>query len=140
MKVLLYKRTHESDPAPDEGIFGVKDCMGSVRCKSFDTVIGVGGVTMKPRHLVDKATWAGIGRMQVGQHDRGPMWGFQHFKYFEKGLDMPDDWLRYLHGAGDRWKVIEGGSSDPLIKIIIEITILAPCSPGLKKPIHLSRC
>jgi hypothetical protein len=41
--VLIYKRTHPRDPDVD-GRFGCEDCMGAVRSRSYDAVIGVGGI------------------------------------------------------------------------------------------------
>jgi hypothetical protein len=42
VKVLIYKRTHTGDPTP-EGVFGLSDCMGRVRAREYEAVIGVGG-------------------------------------------------------------------------------------------------
>jgi hypothetical protein len=41
MRTLIFKRTHNGDP--DSGLWGVKDCMGSVRCWEYEAVIGIGG-------------------------------------------------------------------------------------------------
>ena len=43
VRILIYKRTHNGDPDA-KGCFGACDCMGSVRSRSFDAVIGVGGI------------------------------------------------------------------------------------------------
>jgi hypothetical protein len=43
MRILVYKRTHIADSDP-LGCFGVCDCMGKVRKRKFDAVVGVGGV------------------------------------------------------------------------------------------------
>ena len=43
MKVLVYKRTHNGDPDAN-GCFGAYDCMGTVRDRQYDAVIGVGGI------------------------------------------------------------------------------------------------
>jgi hypothetical protein len=42
MNTLVYKRTHTGDPNT-QGVFGCHDCMGQIRRRSFDAVIGVGG-------------------------------------------------------------------------------------------------
>ena len=44
MRVLIYKRAHPFDPNED-GVFGCQDCMGAVRARRFDAVIGVGGIS-----------------------------------------------------------------------------------------------
>ena len=43
MRTLIYKRTHLGDPDLF-GTFGINDCMGEVRARQFDAVIGVGGI------------------------------------------------------------------------------------------------
>jgi len=62
MRTLVYKRTHTGDP--DElGQFGNHDCMGTVRGRYYDAVIGVGGIGDAPRrfNIAGKITWIGIG-------------------------------------------------------------------------------
>jgi hypothetical protein len=61
LRVLTYKRTHIGDPNP-EGIFGINDCMGSVRDYKYDAVIGVGGIGAEPKSygIDGKITWVGI--------------------------------------------------------------------------------
>ena len=62
MRILVYKRTHISDPDPDTLVFGNRDCMGRVRNYAFDAVIGVGGIGAQPRrHGIDRRlTWIGL--------------------------------------------------------------------------------
>ena len=40
MQTLIYKRTHKGDP-DKQGRFGIHDCMGRVRSRDFDAVIGM---------------------------------------------------------------------------------------------------
>ena len=47
-RVLIYKRTHTDDP-DRLGQFGINDCMGKVRDRDFDAVIGIGGISAQPR-------------------------------------------------------------------------------------------
>jgi hypothetical protein len=42
-RILVYKRTHNGDP-DQNGCFGAEDCMGMVRERHFDAVIGIGGI------------------------------------------------------------------------------------------------
>jgi hypothetical protein len=83
-QTLIYKRTHEDDPDPDTGVFGGKNCMGQVRGRKFDAVIGVGGIGREPKkHGIDrKLTWIGIGPHKTGD-PRCPLVTFDHFLYCE---------------------------------------------------------
>jgi hypothetical protein len=80
MRILTYKRTHIGDPNA-AGVFGCGDCMGQVRGRDFDAVIGVGGVGAEPRaHGIDgRITWVGVRPRVVGHTPRGPMLMFGHF-------------------------------------------------------------
>src|ERR1700722_17931671 len=87
-RVLIYKRTHTGDPTP-EGVFGLSDCMGWVRAREFDAVIGVGGTSVEPRScgIDGRVTWVGVGARRsasipVGY--RGPIVEFDRFRLFEK--------------------------------------------------------
>jgi hypothetical protein len=91
MRTLVYKRTHPHDP--DEcGCFGVEDCMGSVRDRNFDAVIGIGGNSSEAQHhdINGKVNWIGIGphKHEPPHGYRGPLVTFDHFLLFE--ADGPD--------------------------------------------------
>ena len=61
MRILVYKRTHTGDPNT-EGGFGCNDCMGIVRDRDYDAVIGIGVQYPDIGHDIScKVTWAGIG-------------------------------------------------------------------------------
>jgi hypothetical protein len=86
-RTLIYKRTHKGDP-DNGGRFGIHDCMGSVRRRDFDSVIGIGGIGGQARaHGIDgKVNWIGIGSRKgptTGKH-RGPLVTFDHFVIFEE--------------------------------------------------------
>ena len=51
-RTLIYKRTHTGDPDPKAGVFGNNDCMGTVRKRDFDAVIGIGGIGPEPKAMV----------------------------------------------------------------------------------------
>ena len=93
MRTLIYKRTHRGDP-DTEGRFGIHDCMGRVREWSFDAVIGVGGIGVKPESqgLARKVNWVGIGshkRAVAGKP--GLIVTFDHFLLFESdGPSFPE--------------------------------------------------
>ncbi len=89
MRVLVYKRTHNSDPDAD-GCFGAYDCMGTVRDREYDAVIGVGGIgpEAQTNGIAGQVNWVGIGPHKVYVGKRGPEVTFDHFLYF--GTDGPD--------------------------------------------------
>ena len=83
MRVLVYKRTHPDDPDAN-GCFGAQDCMGMIRARRFDAVIGVGGLGQEPRsHLIaGKINWIGIGPRRGEWYRRGPLVTFAQFRDF----------------------------------------------------------
>ena len=90
MRVLVYKRTHSGDPDAN-GCFGVYDCMGSVRNRDFDAVIGVGGIGPEARAngIAGKVNWLGSGPNKVAvAGKRGPEVTFDHF--LDYGTSGPD--------------------------------------------------
>lgn len=89
MRILVYKRTHNGDPDQD-GCFGIHDCMGSVRDRNFDAVIGVGGIgpEAQANGIAGKVNWIGIGPHKAATRKRGPNVTFEHFLDF--GTDGPD--------------------------------------------------
>jgi hypothetical protein len=62
MTILIYKRTHRGDPDAD-GVFGIHDCMGSVRDFAYDAVVGVGGIgdDARAHGIAGKINWIGVG-------------------------------------------------------------------------------
>ena len=62
MRTLVYRRTHTGDP-DKRGCLGINDCMGSVRSRDFDAVIGVGAKAPDAGYsgIAHKVTWIGIG-------------------------------------------------------------------------------
>jgi hypothetical protein len=87
MRVLIYKRTHEGDP-DHLGQFGIRDCMGSVRSREFDAVVGVGGIGPEPRNagIAGKVNWIGVGAHRR-PGIRGPIISFDHF--LDYGISGP---------------------------------------------------
>jgi hypothetical protein len=85
MRTLIYKRTHHGDPDPETGEFGCNDCMGTVRGREFDAVIGIGGIGPEPKRngIAGKLTWIGIGARKIYDSDgrRGPRVRFDRFWY-----------------------------------------------------------
>lgn len=81
MRVLVYKRTHTGDP-DHTGCFGCYCCMGQVRSREFDAVIGVGGISGEPvQYGIDRrVTWIGIAPHVVDiASDGHPVLGFERF-------------------------------------------------------------
>jgi len=93
MRTLIYKRTHHGDPDPNAGVFGNHNCMGSVRRREFDAVIGVGGRGPEAKHnnLAEKLNWIGIGPTKSWDVAEPPTMTFDHFVYFgENGPLLAD--------------------------------------------------
>ena len=83
MNILVYKRTHVGDPGPD-GCFGVYDCMGAVRDRDYDAVIGVGGIGPEAQShgIAGTVNWIGVGPRKTYTGKRGPEVTFDHFVYY----------------------------------------------------------
>jgi hypothetical protein len=94
MRTLVYKRTHPHDP-DEQGCFGIEDCMGSVRAREFEAVIGVGGngPEAQSHQINGKVNWIGIGahKHKTPRGYRGPLVTFDHFILFE---DAGPDFLQ----------------------------------------------
>ena len=85
MRTLIYKRTHSGDPDAN-GVFGIHNCMGTVRARRYDAVIGIGGIGPEPKRkgIAGKLTWIGIGPHRVfddPDHPDCPRVTFDHFWY-----------------------------------------------------------
>ena len=91
MRILVYKRTHNGDP-DHNGCFGIHDCMGAVRNRNFDAVIGVGGIgpEAQANRVAGKVNWIGIGPHKTFiPGKRGPEVTFDQFYDFgTDGLDF----------------------------------------------------
>lgn len=85
--VLVYKRTHPGDPR--DGVFGFEDCMGAVRARDFEAVIGVGGIGSEARsHNLDgKLNYVGVGARKHRWFGRGPLVTFD--RYVDFGVSGP---------------------------------------------------
>jgi hypothetical protein len=138
MRVLVYKRTHSGDPNAD-GCFGVYDCLGAVRDRDYDAVIGVGGIGPQARAngIAGKVTWIGIGpHKSYVRGKRGPVVTFDHFLY--RGTEGPSfrklaRWLsRRMYGHNIR-SILGGLTARQLAEAaeIVQLAAGAPPSPGL---------
>jgi hypothetical protein len=74
----------------------LSDCMGRVRAREYDAVIGVGGLSAEPQAcgIAGRITWVGVGAhrgesIPVGY--RGPIVEFDRFKLFDKAGPMLDE-------------------------------------------------
>jgi hypothetical protein len=95
MNTLIYKRTHTGDP-DESRIFGCEDCMGRIRRRNFDAVIGIGGMRPDYGHkdLAFKINWIGMHPSRakpLKPSHRGPSLKFEpkHFRRWEgNGPDL----------------------------------------------------
>jgi hypothetical protein len=132
MRVLIYKRTHTGDPTPN-GVFGLTDCMGRVRARDYDAVIGVGGLSAEPQAcgIAGRITWVGVGArpsadIPVGY--RGPIVEFDRFKLFDETGPMLDTLAptlaQHLFGVHRR-VVMSDGLNDTMQREIATVLTLA---------------
>ncbi len=144
MRTLIYKRTHVGDPDPKAGVFGNRDCMGSVRARQFHAVIGIGGIGSEPKSygIAGKLNWVGIDPIYDGRARRGPRLRFRHFRYF--GEDGPLLWEKYPALASRMYdnKNVRtvmhspspaGGPLDQDVRKILRLAEAAPRSKQLAK-------
>lgn len=92
LRILVYKRTHNGDPDAG-GCFGIHDCMGAVRHRDFDAVIGVGGIgdEADAAGVAGKVNWIGRGPHKTPTGKRGPNVRFDHLRDFgTKGPDFAE--------------------------------------------------
>lgn len=122
MRVLIYKRTHKGDPDSD-GIFGVRDCMGSVRNWKYDAVIGIGGKSpwKQDVDIKYKINWIGLEPKRIVPTERGDRVVFAHFElYEEKGKSIKDNFpnlFEYMYGNKKRFDM----SFDMPENVLIEV-------------------
>jgi len=139
MRVLVYKRTHPGDPDRD-GVFGVHDCMGAVRSRKFDAVIGIGGISSEPRAkgIDRRVNWVGVGpHVFPGEsRSRGPLIAFDHFLLMEEkgpGLQkLAPRLAQYMYGTNRR-HVMSDHLPQPLlmeVRRILKLAATAPPSPA----------
>jgi len=147
MRVLIYKRTHVGDPSPD-GVFGIHDCMRSVRGRDFDAVIGLGGISSEPRsHGINgKINWIGVGAHKTPSSKFGlnrPYITFDHFSLFDhRGPEVAaiaPGLATHMYNTNRR--VVMSDSLPPKIaKEVTEILKMAKKAPALdQKRESLSR-
>ncbi|MDX1967462.1 MAG: hypothetical protein SFV23_09845 [Planctomycetaceae bacterium] len=137
MTTLVYKRTHPYDPN-EGGVFGIEDCMGTVRSRSFENVIGIGGICAEARsHGIDrKINWIGIGASVVGRLGRGPLIIFEHFLLLEeKGPLLDNNYPalaeRFLNPRGPRTALRSFNKTEQIeIQRILALAKDAPPSTG----------
>jgi hypothetical protein len=139
MRVLIYKRTHPGDPNAD-GVFGCEDCMGAVRGRRFDAVIGVGGKGAESQYwgLNRRLNWVGVGAhpsQSVPVGHRGPLLTFDRFVLFEdRGPPLKDiapTLARHLYNVNRR--VVMSEALSPKLQREIR-AILALASRKSKVP------
>jgi hypothetical protein len=89
-KILIYKRTHIGDP-DESGQFGIHGCMGAVRGRNYDAVIGVGGIGSEAKScgISGRINWIGIGPIKdwgptaQSIDSRGPLVQFEKFRLWD---------------------------------------------------------
>lgn len=146
MRILIYKRTHSGDPDRKSGVFGNRDCMGAVRGRRYDAVIGIGGTGPEPsrEHIAAKLTWVGIGPhkdLDDLEMSRGPQVTFDHFWYRgERGPLLEAMYPALARRMYDKnVRVLMYSLANPATKLDRELTKIlglakrTPCSTSLRK-------
>lgn len=92
--VLIYKRTHKGDPCK-KGIFGINNCMGSVRGWKYNAVIGIGGKRpwKMDKDIAYKINWIGI---TPYKHQTNVI-TFEHFCLYEEDGVLLEEIAPKLH-------------------------------------------
>ena len=136
MRTLVYKRTHSGDPDLD-GRFGINDCMGTVRARKFEAVIGIGGTGPEPRRsgIAEKITWVGIGPHRFPGTPRGPLVLFDHFLYFgERGPSLiarAPTLAAHVYGLNVRSLMTFSPEEAVEVENILALAVMAPPSSAL---------
>lgn len=142
-KVLIYKRTHRGDPGPD-GVFGIHDCMGSVRDREYDAVIGIGGVRpwKGEEGIAYKINWIGIAPTKHIGDGRGPLVTFGKYILFDdKGPlleDLAPNLYNHMYVDVHRRLIMTPSLPEVIQKEINVILNLAEKSPPSKGILSLS--
>ncbi len=148
MRIMIYKRTHTGDPSPD-GVFGSSDCMGRVRARDYEAVVGVGGTSMEPRvcGIAGRVTWVGVGpyrskSIPVGY--RGPIVKFDRFALFDETGPMlasiAPALAHHLFGIHRR-VVMSDRLNDTIQRELVKIIALVPALPlGALRSRHKDGC
>lgn len=135
--VLIYKRTHTGDPNED-GIFGINDCMGKVRNRNYDAVIGIGG--KRPcagdEEIAFKINWIGITPIKYKGTDRGSYVKFKKFYlYDEKGIllsEIAPNLYQYMYKDANRRVVMSSSLPLNIFDEVLKILSLAK-----EQPLHI---
>lgn len=136
--VLIYKRTHTGDP-DSNGVFGIRDCMGKVRNRKYDAVIGIGSKRpwKKDINIALRVNWIGINPAKYGVTKRGFRMIFSKFcLYDDKGLLVKDVApTLYLHMYENPYRRVVMSSSLSLnaYSDVLKILELADNCPPSKK-------
>lgn len=135
MRILIYKRTHKGDP-DSSGIFGIQDCMGSIRNWDYDAVIGIGGKApwRKDAAIKYKINWIGLGPKQISPTNRGARVVFEHFElYEENGLNIEDAFpnlFEYMYGNRKRFDMSPNLPANVFEEVMTIISSIRDSSPS----------
>ncbi|MGD9857405.1 MAG: hypothetical protein AB7U20_20875 [Planctomycetaceae bacterium] len=143
MRVLVYKRTHNGDPDAG-GRFGIYDCMGTIRDREFDAVIGVGGMgaTAKRNGIAGLVNWIGIGDHRTTERCKkgwnATIIRFDHFKDCSgdnlKFTTLAPKLARKMYQGRIRHLIVDDSYPAGLlaeVKAILDLARRSPPSRGL---------
>lgn len=137
--VLIYKRTHKGDP-DSNGIFGIHNCMGSIRDREYDAVIGIGGKRPWKRFegIGLRVNWVGIvPTKHDGSGGKASLVTFSKFCLFdEKGpfvKKIAPRLYKHMYVDAHRRVVMSSSLSSAVLGEVIEILKLADKCAGSKR-------
>lgn len=145
--VFIYKRTPRGDP-DYRGVFGINDCMGSMRNREFDAVIGIGGKQpcLGDEEIALKINWIGITPVKHGSENRGSLVTFsKYLLYDEKGPfinDIAPKLYKYMYIGTHRRSLMSTSLPSNIYDEVKKILKLAnKCSPskGIPKKTKAAR-
>lgn len=145
--VLIYKRTHRGDP-DSNGVFGIHDCMGSVRKREYDAVIGIGG--KRPwrgdEEIALRINWVGVSPIKHEGSNRGPHVTFSIFcLYDDKGpyiYEIAPKLYKHMYLDAHRRVVMSTSLSSNIydeVKEIIKLAKKGSPSTGLPTKAKVAR-
>lgn len=145
--VLIYKRTHRGDP-DSNGIFGIHDCMGSVRNRKYDAVIGIGGKQpwQGDEDIALRINWIGIDPIKQTSNSRGPLVSFSKYCLYDGNgpfiTEIAPKLYKHMFIDANRRSVMSSSlPSDIYVEIqdILKLANKCPPTRGLSKRTKVRR-
>jgi hypothetical protein len=145
MRVIVYKRTHKGDPGAS-GKFGIYDCMGQIRSRKFDVVVGIGGIgrAAKSWDIDEKLNWIGIGARKGAHVGNGPLVTFDQFVLFDEAgpnlWDIAPRLAKRMYGRHAPRHLIVESTENEEIERLLKMVSKGARSASKKTPRRRTKC